>query len=91
MANARTADAPAEEQRGGWYKTLVNAIMIYFALNTVTSLIGGKFGGQKNVTSGDESVKPAAAAAVPALWSLGTKMVPEGNSELMLGYENLSK
>ena len=77
MANAQAADAPEEQQGGGWYKSIFNALMIYFAFNAGTQLLG-RLGGQKDVTSPDGSVKPAPAsraAEVPALWPLGTKMV----------------
>ena len=81
MVNAQpAADAPEEQQGGGWYKTIFNAIMVYFAINAATQLLGGKLGGQKDAVTGpDGSVKPRgatqAAEPVPALWSLGTKMV----------------
>jgi hypothetical protein len=71
MANEQAAE---EQQGSGWLRTVANALMIYFAINTVTSLIGGKFGGQN--TNPDGTVKPAAGPAqTPALWPLGTKMV----------------
>jgi len=79
MANAQAADAAEEQQGRGWYKSIFNAIMIYFAINAATQLLGGKLGAQKDSATGpDGSVKPAPAsraAEVPALWSLGTKMV----------------
>ena len=79
MANAQAANAPEEQQGGGWYKSIFNALMIYFAMNAATQLLGGKLGGQKDTVTGpDGSVKPAPAnraVEVPALWSLGTKMV----------------
>lgn len=77
MANAQP-DAPEEQQGGGWYKTLLNVVVIYFAMNAATSFIGGRFGSQKDVTSSDGGVNPGATRGiepVPALWSLGTKMV----------------
>jgi hypothetical protein len=77
MANAQP-DAPEEQQGGGWYKTLINVVLIYFAMNAATSLIGGKFGPQKDVASSAGGDSPAATRgieAIPALWPLGTKMV----------------
>lgn len=72
MANEQAAE---ERQGAGWLRTIANAVMIYFAINTVTMLVGRKFGGQNN-TDANGSVKPAAGATqVPALWPLGTKMV----------------
>lgn len=79
MANVQAADAPEEQQGRGWYKSILNGIMIYFAFNAAVQLFGGKLSGQKDdVTTPDGSVKPAPAsqaAEVPALWPLGTKMV----------------
>ena len=76
MANAR----PQEEERQGqgWLRTILNAVTIYFAINAVSSFIGGRLGAQKNGTSPDGDVKPASsrgAEQIPALWSLGTVMV----------------
>jgi len=77
MANAQP-DAPEEQQGGGWYRMALNVVLIYFAMNAATSLIGGKFGPQKDVASsdgGDSSTANRGIEAIPALWSLGTKMV----------------
>jgi len=76
MANAQGAAVEAEEGQS-WYKTILNAVAIFVAVNAVTSFIGGRLGGQKNVTAPDGTVKPATPAVeqFPALWNLGTKMV----------------
>jgi hypothetical protein len=71
MAN----DAPQEEQQqGGWLRSLLNAVLIYFAVNTVMSIIAGKFGPQKNVTNPDGTISHP-VNQIPALWTLGTDMV----------------
>jgi hypothetical protein len=77
MANAQEGGAEREEGGTSWMKTIVNAIMIYFAVNAVTSFIAGRMGGQKNVTAPDGTVRPAPTAAeqFPPLWELGTQMV----------------
>lgn len=75
MANAQN------EEEGGtsWFRTIANALMIYLAINTATSFIGGRFGSQKEVSQSGEAgggqSTNTASAAVPALWPLGTKMV----------------
>jgi hypothetical protein len=80
MNEAPRPDAPEEEQGGGWYKTIFNALMIYFAFNAVTSFLGGRLGGQKD-NSSDGTVKTGAVnrapESIPAFWPLGTKMVLE--------------
>jgi hypothetical protein len=75
-------EAQEEEGQGSWIRTILNGVMIFFAVNAVSTFIGGRFGGQKaEVTdpTGNVNVKPAAnvqgAAQIPALWPLGTMMV----------------
>jgi hypothetical protein len=82
MANPQPAAAAGgqEEQQGqgSWMRSILNGLLIFFAINAASSFLGGKFGAQKNVTSTDGIVKPATnqgAAQIPALWNLGTKMV----------------
>lgn len=92
MANAQP-EAQEEEQGRSWMRTIMNGIMVYLAITTVTQLIGGKLGTPKTTTAPDGAVAtnaPKAVEAIPALWPLGTKMVWEILwCELMLGYENL--
>jgi hypothetical protein len=71
MANAQP-DAPEEQQGGGWYKTLLNVVMIYFVINGISSFLSGRMGTQ---TDGDTGASKGGPAPIPALWSLGTKMV----------------
>jgi len=71
MANAQP-DAPEERQGAGWYKILLNALMVYFAFNAISSFIGGRLGTQ---TDGTRSASTGGVEQIPALWSLGTKMV----------------
>jgi len=76
MANEQP-EAQEEQQGRPWMRTIMNAIMVYLAINTVTQLIGGKFGSPKTTTAPDGTVTtnaPKAVEATPALWSLGTKM-----------------
>lgn len=77
MANAQPA--AAEQQDGQpWWRTGLNFVAIYFAVNALSGFVGGKFGAQKEVSGTDGVVKPATISGtdqVPALWSLGTKMV----------------
>jgi len=79
MANAQEGRTDGEERGQSWMRTLLNAIMIYFAVNAVTSFFVGKIAGPKNATApaADGQVKPAATTAqqFPPLWDLGTKMV----------------
>ena len=93
MANAQP-DAQEEQQGSSWMRTIMNAVMVYLAINTVTQLIGPRLGSQTTTTGPDGTVTtnaPHAVEAIPALWSLGTKMAcPLPQCELTLGYENLS-
>ena len=96
MANAQP-EAEEEQQGSSWMRTIMNAIMVYLAINVVTQVIGGKFGGQKTATTTapDGAVTtnaPKAVPAVPALWPLGTKMACQSlRHDLILGYENLPR
>jgi hypothetical protein len=78
MANAQNE----EEGQTSWFRTIANALMIYLAINTASSFIGGRFGSQKEVSSSGEAGSGqaqqstnTASPAAPALWPLGTKMV----------------
>jgi len=69
-----------EEQQTSWGRTILNVVTIYFAVNAVTSFVGSRLGGQKDIVSTDGTSKPAAAGVkgveqFPALWPLGTQMV----------------
>lgn len=68
-----------EQQQTSWGRTILNVVTIYFAVNAVTSFLGSRLGGQKDVVSTDGTTKPAAAVKgveqFPALWPLGTHMV----------------
>ena len=93
MANAQL-EAEEEQQGSSWMRTIMNALMVYLAINVVTQVIGGKFGGQKTATTTPDGPvttnAPKAVPAVPALWPLGTKMACQLlRHDLMLGYENL--
>ena len=73
-------EAQQEEGQGSWFRTILNGVTIFFAINAVSTFIGGRLGAQKTeVTDPSGIVKPAAnvqgAAQVPALWPLGTVMV----------------
>ena len=75
-------NAPAaqqEEQGTSWFRTILNAVMVYFAISAVMNLVGGRFGGQKQSSgTSDAPVKsgtPQNVQQIPALWELGTKMV----------------
>lgn len=77
---ANNAQNEGQEEQGSWMRTIINALMIYFAINAATSFIGGKFGAQKDVSAGTtggqtQQAKNTASPTVPALWPLGTKMV----------------
>ena len=73
MANAQNEGQ--EEQQGSWMRTILNALMVYFAINAVTSFLGGRFGPQQNVTSADSAGGQVQQNAASALWPFGTKMV----------------
>jgi len=76
-ANAQQG-AQGEEQQTSWWRVILNALMAYMVISTVSQIAMSKFGPQKNVTAPDGSVKPAANQAGPQftpLWSQGTKMV----------------
>jgi hypothetical protein len=75
-------EAQEEEGQGSWLRTILNGVMIFVAVNAVSTFIGGRLGGQKaQVTDpdGNVNVKPAGnvqgTAQIPALWPLGTIMV----------------
>jgi membrane associated rhomboid family serine protease len=91
MANAQPA--AAEQQDGQpWWRTGLNFVAIYFAVNALSGFVGGKYGAQKDVSGTDGGVKPAAVAGaneVPALWSLGTKMVVHLGHTLTVGHADL--
>jgi len=90
MANARQAPAQEEQQEGGWWRTILNAVLIYFAINAATALIGGKLGVQKNATDQDGSAARG-PEQVPPLWPLGTEMVCSVDAQVMSGHEDLSR
>jgi hypothetical protein len=74
MANA--AQNEGQEEQGSWMRTILNAVLIYFAINAVTAFVGGRLGPQKNVTSDGAQGQPGTTnPAVSALWPFGTKMV----------------
>jgi len=73
MANAQNEGQ--EEQQGSWMRTILNALMIYFAINAVTSFLGGRLGQQQNGTSTDSGGGQVQQNAASALWPFGTKMV----------------
>jgi len=72
MANAQNNGQ--EEQQGSWMRTILSALMVYFAINAVTSFLGGRLGPQQNVSSASSGGQ-AQQNAASALWPLGTKMV----------------
>jgi hypothetical protein len=78
MANVQPEAAEEEQQGSSWMRTIMSALMVYLAINVVTQVIGGRFGGQKTATTApDGTVKtnaPKAMEPIPALWPLGTKM-----------------
>jgi hypothetical protein len=87
MANEPAA---AEQQEGqSWMRFAFNFVAIFFAVNAVSSFVGGKWGAQNDVSGG--AGKPAGVANVPALWSMGTKMVDIHWVVLTAGHENLPR
>jgi hypothetical protein len=92
MANEPAA---VEQQEGqSWMRTALSFVAIYFAVNAVSSFVGGKWGAQKDVSGTDGVVKPAAiqgVANVPALWPMGTKMVDTLWVVLTAGHEDLPR
>jgi len=72
--------AQAEEGGRSWFRTILNGLAIYLAINAFATFIGGRLGGQQQAgaqPAADGTVKtgPAVVEQIPPLWALGTKMV----------------
>jgi hypothetical protein len=74
------AQGGERQEEGGrnWFRTILNGLAIFFAINAASSFVSSRLsGGQTENSTVEGTVKTDSGTVdqIPSLWALGTKMV----------------